>query len=153
MGFLDLAQREGSGNGRLELAGGQVFVDELDSSRESLLVSRKAESGQTTEVVDHVGAQGEVSQEAGNERVRNISAVERAVEDDLSAPGDSFGQRWQRVSGDGIKDQVGALTTCGGFHTLDEILVTCHDYVIGASIEQGLLLGSRARSDDGRCAE
>ena len=46
------------------LTGGQVFVDELDSSRESFLVSRKAESGQTTEVVDHVRAQGEVSQEA-----------------------------------------------------------------------------------------
>ena len=38
MGFLDLAQREGSGNGRLELAGGQVFVDELDGARESFLV-------------------------------------------------------------------------------------------------------------------
>ena len=56
---------ERCGNCRTELTGGQVFVDELDSSRESFLVSRKAESGQTTEVVDHVRAQGEVSQEAG----------------------------------------------------------------------------------------
>lgn len=95
----------------------------------------------SAKVVDHIGAQREISQETSKQWIRYVCSSERSVENDLSSPCDRFSKRRQRIARDWIKDNVSASASGNLLGSRNKIFLARHDDVISSSIEQRLLLG------------
>src|SRR5882724_8148511 len=104
MRFTDFLERKGLGDDRSEFSRSQMPGEELHSARKRFFISRKAESRQTSVVVNHISVERKVAHEGGPERIRNLRPFKRAIEDDPSAPGNRLGKSRKRISCDRIKD-------------------------------------------------